>query len=136
MSGKKFDTEKPMLDLVPPEAIYAIGAIMTHGAEKYGRDNWLEGMDWGRVYAAAQRHLLAWSAREDLDGDSSMPHLWHALTNIAFLITYTELMIGNDNRREIKHEENTAEGGAANTFPPTLQAVLIDSPYDWQPSGL
>ena len=34
--GLKHDGGKMRLDLVPPEMIEAVGAVMTHGAEKYG----------------------------------------------------------------------------------------------------
>ena len=34
--GLKHDGGKLRLDLVPPELIEAVGAVMTHGAEKYG----------------------------------------------------------------------------------------------------
>lgn len=32
MNGLKYDDGKPMLDLIPPEAIMAIGKVMTYGA--------------------------------------------------------------------------------------------------------
>ena len=31
----KMDINKPMLELIPPSAVLAIGEIMTYGAEKY-----------------------------------------------------------------------------------------------------
>ena len=39
MNGLKYDEGKPMLDLIPPEAIIAIGKVMTYGAMKYGPNN-------------------------------------------------------------------------------------------------
>lgn len=96
--GVKFDTEKVRLDLVPTEAIHALGHVLTAGAAKYGSHNWRKGMAWSRVYAATQRHLNAFWGGEDTDDESGMPHLWHALTNIAFLVVYQALGLGKDDR--------------------------------------
>lgn len=38
--GLKHDGGKLRLSIVPAEAIEAIGAVMTHGAEKYGKDTY------------------------------------------------------------------------------------------------
>lgn len=94
----KFDSGKRRVDLVPTEAINALADILTAGAEKYGEHNWRHGMDWSRVYGAAQRHLLAFWGGDDIDEESGMPHLWHALTNIAFLVAYQAMSVGRDDR--------------------------------------
>jgi hypothetical protein len=96
--GVKYDKDKLRLDLIPPEAIIAIGSVLTFGAKKYNPRNWEKGMDWGRVYAALQRHLTAWQAGETNDEESGMPHLWHAACCIVFLLTYEQRGIGEDTR--------------------------------------
>ena len=70
--GVKFDRGKVRLDLVPTEAIHALGRILTAGAAKYGEHNWRKGMAWSRVYGAAQRHLTAFWSGDDIDGESGM----------------------------------------------------------------
>lgn len=85
MNGLKYDGDKPMLDLIPPEAIMAIGRVMTYGAQKYGPNNW-QGVEPRRYVAALLRHLMAYQAREVNDPESGMPHLWHVATNAAFLV--------------------------------------------------
>jgi Domain of unknown function (DUF5664) len=65
---------------------------------KTGDRNWENGMSWGRVYAALQRHLVAWHSGQTIDEESGMPHLWHAGCCIAFLITYEKRQIGEDDR--------------------------------------
>lgn len=40
MDGLKYDDGKPRLDLIPPDAVMAIGYVMTYGAQKYGANNW------------------------------------------------------------------------------------------------
>ena len=38
-------------------------------------------------YSALMRDLVAWRKGEAIDPDSGMPHLWHVITNVGFLIT-------------------------------------------------
>lgn len=40
MNGLKYDDGKPRLDLVPPEAVMALGRVLTYGAEKYAPNSW------------------------------------------------------------------------------------------------
>ena len=94
----KFDHGKLRHDLVPPEVVNALASVLTFGATKYGERGWQRGMDWSRVYGAAQRHLLAFWGGDDIDPESGMPHLWHAMTNIAFLVSYQALSLGRDDR--------------------------------------
>ena len=96
--GTKHDQEKPRLELVPVSAIQALGSVLTHGAEKYRARNWERGLAWGRVYAAALRHLTAWWGGEDIDPESGLPHLHHALCNLAFLVEYETTHPDGDDR--------------------------------------
>ncbi|MDL2207151.1 DUF5664 domain-containing protein [Desulfovibrio sp. OttesenSCG-928-F20] len=83
--GIKHDVGKLRLDLLPPEAIRALGETLTHGAEKYGPDNW-RGVEPERYEAALLRHWLAWKEGELRDPESGLPHLAHVLCNAAFLM--------------------------------------------------
>lgn len=95
----KHDSAKPRMDLIPPEALTALGTVLREGADKYGERNWELGMDWGRVSGALLRHLSAWMAGEATDPDSGMSHVWHVLTNAAFLTAYESRGVGNDDRK-------------------------------------
>ena len=86
-SGVKHDTGKLRLDLISPEITRALGEVLTFGAGKYGDRNWEAGLASDRLYAAVQRHLLAWREGEDADQESSLPHLAHALTTLGMLLT-------------------------------------------------
>lgn len=90
--GVKFDEDKLRLELIPPEVITALGEVLTYGAKKYDDRNWEKGMKWSRVYGAALRHLNAWADfnQTDYDEETKLSHLKHALTCIAFLVTYEE----------------------------------------------
>lgn len=96
--GIKHDQGKARLDLVPPEAVFAIGRVLTHGVAKYGERNWEKGMAWGRWIGAAQRHLMAWMAGEEIDRDSGLNHLDQVLTNVAILVAHRDRGIGTDDR--------------------------------------
>lgn len=88
--GLKNDDEKLRLDLMPIYALEGLAEILTHGAKKYAPYNWTKGIKWSRLYAATLRHLFAMWAGEDIDPDSNLPHIDHALCNIAFLSTYAK----------------------------------------------
>ena len=96
--GVKFDEDKPRMDLIPPEALFAAAKILGYGANKYSARNWEKGMDWGRVYAAAQRHMNAWWEGERYDIESGYSHLWHALVNVLMLVAFEERGDGTDDR--------------------------------------
>lgn len=90
MAGEKFDDGKTRYDLLPPEALEAVARVLTFGATKYGDRNWEQGIEEGRLYGAAQRHLWADWRGEKLDPESGMPHLWHAACNLCMLIALRE----------------------------------------------
>lgn len=82
----KFDDDKLRFDLIPPEWEEALAKVLSHGAKKYKSNNWQTG-EIDRYIAATMRHFNAYRSGEFLDSDSGMPHLWHVMTNIGFLIT-------------------------------------------------
>ena len=90
MTGRKDDTEKLRYDLIPPVVDKALASILTHGAKKYGDNNWMSGIKYRRVYAALQRHLATWRSGKWIDDDSGYPHLWCALAELSFLIHYND----------------------------------------------
>jgi hypothetical protein len=98
--GRKDDTGKLPLELLPTDSIEAIAEILDFGAKKYAPRNWEKGMEWGRVYGACMRHLFAWWTKRDggLDPDTGKSHLWHAGCCILFLIAYERRGVGTDNR--------------------------------------
>jgi hypothetical protein len=71
-----------------PETATAAGAIaLLDGALKYGRNNWRSGGARATIYIdACRRHLTAWAEGEDVDPDSGLPHLSHALACLAILV--------------------------------------------------
>lgn len=98
MSGKKFDETKTRVDLLSTPALTEIAKVLTFGAEKYGVNNWREGMDWSRLQAAALRHLFAFMEGEDRDQETDLPHLAHLGCCVMFLLEYQLKGLGHDDR--------------------------------------
>ena len=108
--GKKFDGDKVRLELIPSEAVYALGSVLTFGAAKYGDRNWELGMKWSRVFGACMRHLWCWWGGKGPtaanfvfganDEETEFSHLWHAMACISFLVTYEERSVGEDDRSQ------------------------------------
>lgn len=109
--GHKDDAGKPAMHLIPPEAIFALAAVLEYGARKYADRNWEKGMDWSRPFAAGQRHLWQWWLGHDFDEETGMSHLWHAFCCIAFLIAYGGRGAGTDDR------PHRSQAGAPNRSP-------------------
>jgi len=96
----KKDKDKPRMDLLPSNALFGIATIMSYGATKYNDFNYKKGkgLDWDRLYAACQRHLVAWNGGEELDPESGESHLYHAGCCIMMLIDLVETKKGRDTR--------------------------------------
>lgn len=85
----KEDKGKPRFSLIPTVAIRQLIAVLEHGAQKYGKDNWQgantpEGLD--RYYCAMQRHMLEWQEGNNIDKDSGIHHMAHVMANAAFIL--------------------------------------------------
>jgi len=105
--GKKFDKGKPRMDLIPPEAVFAIAETLRYGAEEkdYGERNWEKGIKATRLFAAAQRHLWKWLSGKDIDEESNLPHLYHAICELAMLIATVERMPHLDDRPKMERKD-------------------------------
>jgi len=83
---KKFDSGKTDYSLFEPSVMQMYCEVAQMGAAKYGRNNWKKASgetDSNRYLAAALRHLMAHMSGELHDKESGLPHLSHALWNIA-----------------------------------------------------
>lgn len=84
--GRKFDGGKLEYGLLPPLALEEVVKVLTFGAQKYERDNWQRVPDSKRRYFdALQRHVWAWKQGEQIDPESGLPHLAHAMCCLMFL---------------------------------------------------
>lgn len=94
----KADGLKPRVDLIPVAPLLDMALVLDFGAKKYAERNWERGFDWSRVYSAALRHLMAFWNGEDLDEETGLPHVAHALCCVAFLAEYGHTGAGRDDR--------------------------------------
>lgn len=84
--GRKFDGNKLEYGLIPPLALQEMVRVLTFGAQKYERDNWKKVPDSKRRYFdALERHIWAWKMGEQLDPESGIHHLAHAMCCLSFL---------------------------------------------------
>jgi hypothetical protein len=85
--GRKFDGGKLQYGLIPPLALKETVKVLTFGAVKYDKNNWKKVPDaQSRYYDALQRHLWSWFEGEQLDPETGINHLAHAMCNIMFLL--------------------------------------------------
>jgi len=79
---------------LPVPVIMECGLVKLHGDLKYGRYNWREaGVRSSVYYDACIRHLAAWWEGEDLDPDSGIHHLAHAMTGL--MVLRDSQLVGN-----------------------------------------
>jgi len=88
MTGLKYDDQKVRMDLLDPEALTEMAAVLTYGAQKYDAHNWRKGIVYSRIIAAILRHLFAWIRGERLDPETSRSHLAHVGVNVMFLLWF------------------------------------------------
>lgn len=98
--GKKFDSGKPPLSLIPARAQIEEARVLAFGAQKYGTHNWRAGMAWSRLLDAALRHITAYAAGADTDEETGLSHLAHARCCLGFLLDYETTHRELDNRHK------------------------------------
>jgi len=98
---------KPMVSLIPTEAILEMAKAFTYGANKYAADNFKQGIKFRRLLDATMRHVLAISDTEDTDIESGNSHVGHALASLAMLAW----MMKNRPDLDDRYKPNTNKGG-------------------------
>lgn len=69
---------KRQLQLLPPDALFAIAGAMEEGARKYGAASWRQtGISASDYAGSMMRHLLAWQDGQSCDKESGLLHLAH-----------------------------------------------------------
>ena len=102
LMGRKYDSGKPMYNLLPAAALEEVVKVLTAGAIKYNepidQENWrLVANPQSRYFAAAQRHIWADKRGEEIDVDKTNPdgsiskgtncyHLACAIASLMFML--------------------------------------------------
>lgn len=83
--SKKFDAGKPMMELIPTSAYYAISNALTYGASIHGPNTW-QTISIDRWIGALLRHLCLYlDDPKGVDAESGLPHTAHLLANACFI---------------------------------------------------
>jgi Domain of unknown function (DUF5664) len=93
-AGTKYDSGKPMYNLIPASALHEVVKVLTIGGLRYNEpineENWRKVPDLQhRYFAAAQRHIWADKRGLDIDvddGDSKGTNCYHLACAIASLM--------------------------------------------------
>jgi len=88
MDTVKDKNGKPQMRLILPNAAAALVRVREFGLKKYpDADNWknVPVCDWED---AMLRHLMKHIDGEVLDDESGMPHLWHALCDLSYMVEH------------------------------------------------
>ena len=120
--GVKYDSDKPMMELLPPLAIVEVAKVLTYGAHKYSPDNWrrVENLQ-GRYTGAALRHIFKEMSGEMFDDETSISHMAHAICCLLFKLE--DKLLDGKGKEEGIREPKSSESGEGSGF--------ID-PYGWK----
>ena len=137
MAGIKHDIGKSQIGLLPRYPLEQAGLAMAYGAQKYGRHNWRLGISVQRNLDAALRHILAANEREDLDPESGLPHLAHALCCIMFAFdTIHHGVPGLDDRSPEMTSESPADIWEGSCFDTTAPHQSVSPPPTNPPGSI
>ena len=98
--GRKFDSEKPKMHLLPPNATLEEEKVLTFGAQKYDEENWRKLENAQKRYTSgALRHIFAHMDGELQDPETNYSHLAHAICCLMFKLEL-ELENGKNDSKE------------------------------------
>lgn len=113
----KYDNDKPRYDLIPQYPLEEVAKVFTMGAKKYGENNWRDDASetsFGRTMGSILRHIYAFQSGEDIDPESNLNHLAHAITQLMILMVQQLEAPGMDDRRPIVSESNLHNSSSYN----------------------
>jgi hypothetical protein len=82
---KKETKDKLQMDLIRPEMMIALAAVLQNGAKKYAPHGFMD-CEIGDYKAALLRHFYRMDL-EPTDKESGLPHSWHVLACAAILVS-------------------------------------------------
>ncbi len=83
----KYDNGKVDWSLMPIEAMEEVIKVFEKGALKYARNNYRHGFNSNRLIASCLRHITTWQRGTDLDEETQLSHLSHAICCLLMLRT-------------------------------------------------
>ena len=101
----KYDAGKLPMSLLSREALEQTARVLQFGAQKYSSHNWRKGFVWSRTLDALLRHTIAFMEGEDLDPESGLSHMAHAMCNAMFILEFIKTHPELDDRWKPKPNE-------------------------------
>lgn len=101
--AKRYNKGKARWSLVDFEALSGLVEVLEFGANKYGENNWRKGLKTCSIVDSTLRHLYSYLLGEDLDKESSLRHIDHALANLMMLSRMDKSRKDLDNRYFLEH---------------------------------
>ena len=116
MEGIKYDGEKPKMHLLPPKALTEVAKVLTFGAQKYDEENWrkLDNLQ-SRYSSGALRHIFAHIDDEEIDPESGLSHLAHAVCCLLFKLEI-ELENGKSKEKELREPDGCKHRASDSSF--------------------
>lgn len=84
-SGRPYSLELS----IPTRQLPGVARVLAFGAAKYAPRGWERGIQYSRIFAAAQRHAAYVAAGELVDPESGQAHESHFWCNVLFLVVFT-----------------------------------------------
>lgn len=100
----KFDSDymkKPPMELLSGRVLEEVAQVLGFGSQKYDAWNWQKGFLYSRLISGALRHIFQFKRGEDVDVESNLNHLSHAICNLQFLRHQMMIGKGTDDRGEL-----------------------------------
>ena len=97
-TGGEKGQKNVQLHCIPWEALEELGKVYAFGREKYADYNFRKGYDWSLSFDAMQRHLWAFWSHEDIDEESGLHHMAHAIWHGFTLLLFAKKGLGKDDR--------------------------------------
>lgn len=94
------------------DTLLRLGELYDLGASKYAARNWEKGMDWGRCYAAAMRHLVKFikgERNDEIDGQHHMTSVMWCSVALLHFVSNPEKYSQFDTRNDIVVATNTGQ---------------------------
>jgi hypothetical protein len=118
--AKTYDEGKAPLAYLPWAAIDAVALVQSYGHKKYGDFyNYRKGMEVGRNLSCALRHIRDYMNGADVDHESGINPLAHAITRLAFVIQNLQDGTAIDDRykKDPAPQENSSAARHAQPLP-------------------
>lgn len=87
--------QKPLVENIPSDVLLQVGSVFAFGAQKYSPTKWLdEPTTPKKRVGSALRHLYKFQSGIDLDDESNLHHIDHAITQLLMAKHYINKGIG------------------------------------------